>query len=44
MNGDMVSAGLELGARMTFDLVHGHDWLVAAAGRSCRGGCGRHWS
>lgn len=32
MNGDMVSAGLELGARMTFDLVHGHDWLVAAAG------------
>lgn len=32
MNGDMVSAGVELGARMTFDLVHGHDWLVAAAG------------
>ncbi|HST42368.1 MAG TPA: glycosyltransferase family 4 protein [Conexibacter sp.] len=32
MNGDMVAAGLELGARMTFDLVHGHDWLVAAAG------------
>ena len=32
MNGDMVTAGLELGARMTFDLVHGHDWLVAAAG------------
>ncbi|MDW5596663.1 glycosyltransferase family 4 protein [Conexibacter stalactiti] len=32
MNGDMVAAGLELGARMTFDLVHGHDWLVAQAG------------
>ncbi len=32
MNGDMVAAGIELGARMSFDLVHGHDWLVAAAG------------
>ena len=32
MNGDMLAAGLELGERLTFDLVHGHDWLVAAAG------------
>ena len=32
MNGDMVAAGVELGERMGFDLVHGHDWLVAAAG------------
>jgi glycogen(starch) synthase len=32
MNGDMVAAGLELGERLSFDLVHGHDWLVAAAG------------
>jgi glycogen(starch) synthase len=33
MNDDMVAAGLELGARIPFDLVHGHDWLVAAAGQ-----------
>lgn len=41
MNGDMVSAGVELGARMSFDLVHGHDWLVATAGEelSRRLGC-----
>lgn len=32
MNGDMVAAGLELGERCSFDLVHGHDWLVATAG------------
>lgn len=32
MNGDMMRAGIELGARMSFDLVHGHDWLVATAG------------
>lgn len=32
MNGDMVSAGIELGTQMAFDLVHGHDWLVATAG------------
>jgi glycogen(starch) synthase len=31
MNDDMVKAGLELGAG--FDLVHSHDWLVAAAAR-----------
>jgi glycogen(starch) synthase len=33
MNADMLVAGLELGDRFGFDLVHGHDWLVAAACR-----------
>jgi glycogen synthase len=32
MNGDMLAAGVELGDRFDFDLVHGHDWLVAVAG------------
>jgi glycogen(starch) synthase len=32
MNADMLAAGVELGDRYDFDLVHGHDWLVAAAG------------
>ena len=32
MNSDMLAAGVELGDRFDFDLVHGHDWLVAAAG------------
>jgi glycogen(starch) synthase len=27
----MLAAGVELGDRHEFDLVHGHDWLVAAA-------------
>ena len=31
MNADMLAAGVELGDRWDFDLVHGHDWLVAAA-------------
>jgi glycogen(starch) synthase len=31
MNADMLAAGVELGDRFQFDLVHGHDWLVAAA-------------
>ncbi len=31
MNADMLAAGVELGDRVDFDLVHGHDWLVAAA-------------
>src|SRR3954469_25858152 len=29
MNSDMLAAGVELGNRYDFDLVHGHDWLVA---------------
>src|SRR5581483_7508090 len=32
MNADMLAAGVELGDRLDFDLVHGHDWLVAMAG------------
>jgi glycogen(starch) synthase len=31
MNADMLAAGVELGDRYEFDLVHGHDWLVASA-------------
>ncbi len=31
MNSDMLAAGVELGDRYRFDLVHGHDWLVANA-------------
>src|SRR3989441_2770260 len=32
MNSDMLAAGVELGDRFDFDIVHGHDWLVAVAG------------
>ncbi len=32
MNADMLAAEIELGERLAFDLVHGHDWLVATAG------------
>ncbi len=32
MNADMLAAGVELGDRFDFDIVHGHDWLVAGAG------------
>jgi glycogen synthase len=32
MNADMLAAGVELGDRFDFDIVHGHDWLVAVAG------------
>jgi glycogen(starch) synthase len=32
MNTDMLAAGVELGDRFDFDLVHGHDWLVSVAG------------
>jgi glycogen(starch) synthase len=31
MNLDMLAAGVELGDSLEFDLVHGHDWLVANA-------------
>jgi glycogen(starch) synthase len=31
MNSDMLAAGVELGDRYSFGLVHGHDWLVANA-------------
>jgi glycogen synthase len=32
MNADMLAAGVEVGDRWSFDVVHGHDWLVASAG------------
>jgi glycogen(starch) synthase len=32
MNTDMLAAGVELGDQLEFDVVHGHDWLVAMAG------------
>src|ERR671929_1669328 len=32
MNADMLAAGVEVGDRHEFDVVHGHDWLVASAG------------
>jgi glycogen synthase len=32
MNSDMLAAGVEVGDQHDFDLVHGHDWLVAVAG------------
>ncbi|HYN51678.1 MAG TPA: glycosyltransferase, partial [Thermoleophilaceae bacterium] len=32
MNADMLASGVELGDRYHFDVVHGHDWLVAGAG------------
>jgi glycogen(starch) synthase len=32
MNSDMLAAGVEVGDRHSFDVVHGHDWLVAVAG------------
>lgn len=31
MNDDMVAAGRELAAEREYDLIHGHDWLVAKA-------------
>jgi glycogen(starch) synthase len=32
MNTDMLAAGVDLGDRFDFDVVHCHDWLVAVAG------------
>jgi len=32
MNADMLAVGVEVGDRYSFDVVHGHDWLVANAG------------
>lgn len=31
MNTDMLGAGIALGDQYAFDVVHGHDWLVASA-------------
>jgi glycogen(starch) synthase len=32
MNADMLAVGVEVGDGYDFDVVHGHDWLVASAG------------
>ena len=32
MNSDMLATGVEVGDSFDFDVVHGHDWLVASAG------------
>ncbi len=32
MNADMLAVGVDVGDRYDFDVVHGHDWLVASAG------------
>src|SRR4029079_4498632 len=32
MNSDMLAAGVEVGDRFDFDVVHGHDWLPPSAG------------
>jgi len=37
MNADMLAAGAELLDRWEFDLVHSHDWLVAAAAERLSG-------
>ena len=34
MNSHLHAAGRQLGKRISFDLVHGHDWLVAGAAAS----------
>ena len=36
MNADMLAAGVEVGDRYDFDVVHGHDWLVAVGRRPPR--------
>jgi len=36
MNDDMITAGLALGDELAFDVVHGHDWLVARAGEALK--------
>jgi glycogen synthase len=43
MNLDMVEAGTALSARYTFELVHGHDWLVAPAGHRLAAQLGCPW-
>ena len=37
MNSHMHAAGRRLGRRLSFDLVHGHDWLVAGAAAALAG-------
>ncbi len=41
MNADMLAVGVELGDRYYFDVVHGHDWLVASPGTTSPSDSGR---
>jgi glycogen(starch) synthase len=43
MNDDMLAAGRALEAELSFDIVHGHDWLVARAGRALARDAGAPW-
>ena len=43
MNDDMLVAGDALRERMSFDLIHSHDWLVAPAARELRDACDVPW-
>ena len=43
MNADMFEMGMELCDRFEFDLVHSHDWLVAAAAERIARRIGRPW-
>ncbi|MDQ8044548.1 MAG: glycosyltransferase family 4 protein [Solirubrobacteraceae bacterium] len=43
MNDDMLAAGRSLEAELSFDVVHGHDWLVARAGRALAKDAGCPW-
>ena len=40
MNDDLLVRGRELADEYSFDLVHGHDWLVAVAGKRLADGIG----
>lgn len=43
MNDDMIAAGRQLQAAAPFDVIHGHDWLVARAGRALAADTGAPW-
>lgn len=43
MNDDMIAAGRLLQATAPFDVIHGHDWLVARAGRALAADSGAPW-
>lgn len=43
MNDDMIAAGRVLQAEAPFAVIHGHDWLVARAGRALAADTGAPW-
>ena len=43
MNRDLAAAGQKLGEQIDFDLVHSHDWLVAAAAEQLKESFGTPW-